>query len=266
MQCFGMPRVPESQMQTDFQMLVGDEWIDSVSGDTFDRRSPVDGHLVGRYQNGDAQDTDRAVHAARVTFDSGHWANSPVKERVAILKRAADLLRSKVEPMSHMIAEEVGRPIKLARVEILSTADIFDYNASLALHMHGEAINQQVPDAIGLVIREPVGVVAIITPWNFPLNLLSWKLGPALAAGCTVVCKPSHYTPGSTIALARLLLDAGLPPGVFNVLTSNRENGGLVCGALTSPPMVDKMAFTGSTEKARKALHSAADTFKPVSC
>lgn len=255
----------QSELATRFQMLIGNAWVDSASGDTFERRSPVDGHLVGRYQNADVEDANRAVQAARSAFDEGAWANSPAKERAAILRKAADLLRSNIDSISRMVVEEVGRPLKLARVEVFSAADVFDYNASLALELRGEAITQQVPDAVGLVVREPVGVVAIITPWNFPLNLLSWKLGPALAAGCTAVCKPSHYTSGSTLMLAQIFLDAGLPQGVLNVVTSARENGAVVGGALTRDPHVDKVAFTGSTETGRNVLRAAADTVKRVS-
>ncbi len=246
-------------------MFVGDQWLESASGETFDRLSPVDGHLVGRYPNGDARDADRAVEVARKAFDAGGWANSPAKERAGILRRTADLLRANVDTLSKMIVEEVGRPVKLARIEVLSAADVFEYNAGLALDLRGEAITQQIPDAIGLIVHEPVGVVAIITPWNFPINLLSWKLGPALATGCTAVCKPSHYTSGSTLELAKLFQKAGLPPGVFNVVTSARDNGAVVGKALTEHPMVNKVAFTGSTATGRQVLHAAADTFKRVS-
>jgi acyl-CoA reductase-like NAD-dependent aldehyde dehydrogenase len=248
-----------------FQMLVGDEWLDSDSGELFERLSPVNGHLVGRYPNADTRDTDRAIDVARKAFDTGSWANSPAKERAAILRRSAELLRANVEALSHMVVNEVGRPVKLARIEIMSAADVFDYNAGLTLDLRGEAVTQQVPDAIGLVVHEPVGVVAVITPWNFPINLLSWKLGPALAAGCTVVCKPSHHTSGSTLMLAKLLREAGVPSGVLNVVTSARDNGAVVGSRLAEHPMVDKVAFTGSTATGRKVLHAAADTFKRVS-
>jgi acyl-CoA reductase-like NAD-dependent aldehyde dehydrogenase len=251
--------------QTRFQMFVGDHWLDSITDETFDRLSPVDGHLVGRYPNGDARDADRAISVAREVFDAGKWPNSPAKERAAILRRTADLLRENVDPLSKMIVEEVGRPVKLAQIEILSAADVFEYNAGLALDLRGEAITQQIPDAIGLIVHEPVGVVAIITPWNFPINLLSWKLGPALATGCTTICKPSHHTSGSTLELARLFQKAGLPPGVFNVVTSARDNGAVVGKAMTAHPMVNKVAFTGSTTTGRQVLHAAADTFKRVS-
>jgi acyl-CoA reductase-like NAD-dependent aldehyde dehydrogenase len=254
-----------SESGTRFHMLIGNEWPEAFSGETFERRSPVDGHLVGSYPNGDARDADRAVKVARQIFDAGTWATGPSKERVAILRRTADLLRANIEPLSRMIVEEVGRPIKLARVEVLGAADVFDYNAGLALDLHGDAVTQQVPDAVGLIVHEPVGVVAMMMPWNFPLNLLSWKLGPALAVGCTVVCKPSHHTSGSTLMLGRLFLEAGLPPGVINVVTSERDNGAVVGKALAEHPLVDKVAFTGSTATGRKVLHATADTFKRVS-
>jgi aldehyde dehydrogenase (NAD+)/betaine-aldehyde dehydrogenase len=126
-------------------------------------------------------------------------------------------------------------------------------------------MTQQVADAIGLVVREPVGVVGIITPWNFPLLLVAWKLAPALAAGCTAVCKPSHFTPGSTLELGRLLLEAGAPAGVFNVVTSAKDNGAVVGQALARSPRVDKIAFTGSTATGREVAQAAASTLKRVS-
>src|SRR5262249_49579249 len=145
------------------------------------------------------------------------------------------------------ICAEVGKPIKRAASEVLGAAEVFDYYAGLALDLRGEAISQQVPDALGLVLKEPVGVVGIITPWNFPLVLVAWKLAPELAAGCTMVCKPSHLTPGVALMLARLLAEAGLPGGVVNVVTGARDNGAFVGQQMCKSALVDKIAFTGST-------------------
>jgi aldehyde dehydrogenase (NAD+)/betaine-aldehyde dehydrogenase len=148
---------------------------------------------------------------------------------------------------------------------VQGAAEVFDYYAGLALDLRGEAISQQVPDALGLVLKEPVGVVGIITPWNFPLVLVAWKLAPALAAGCTTVCKPSHLASGVTLMLAKLLAEAGLPAGVVNVVTGSRENGGVVGAAICRSPLIDKIAFTGSTATGKKVAEAAAQTLKRVS-
>ena len=153
------------------------------------------------------------------------------------------------------ISLELGKPISLARNEVLLTADVFDYYAALTVDVRGEAISQHTPKALGLVLNEPVGVVAMITPWNFPLLLLSWKVAPAIAAGCTMVAKPASLTPGSALDLAGVLADAGLPAGVYNVITGSGAEVGM---ALASHPGVDKIAFTGSTEVGQQVMTAAA--------
>jgi acyl-CoA reductase-like NAD-dependent aldehyde dehydrogenase len=248
-----------------WQLLLGGEDRDAKSGRTFERTSPVTGEIVGHYAEADASDVDDAVAIARRTFDEGKWSNAPAKRRSAVLHEAAELLRARVDDLARLIATEMGKPVAHAKGEIVSGAEVFDYYAGLALDLHGQAYTQQVPDSIGLVLREPVGVVAMITPWNFPLALLTWKLGPALAAGCTVISKPSHLTSGVAIALAKILLEAGLPPGVLQVVTGADDNGAVVGGALVDHPMVDKIAFTGSTATGKKIAAAAARTLKRVS-
>src|SRR5262249_4085158 len=152
-------------------------------------------------------------------FDDGKWSGAPARQRATVLRRAADLVRARADELARLLAEEVGKPIRIAKGEVAATADVFDHYAALALDLHGEVYSAQVPDALAFVLRDPVGVVGIITPWNFPLVLIVWKLAPALAAGCTAVCKPSHLTPGCALELARILAEAGLPPGVFNIVT-----------------------------------------------
>ncbi len=248
-----------------WKMLIGGEWHDARSGKTFERRSPATGEVVGIYPEADAADVAAAVEVARRTFDEGKWPATPARQRAHILRKLADALRGQADALARSIAEEVGKPIALARGEVLAAADTFDYYGGLALDLHGDAYSQIVPDALGLALREPVGVVGVIIPWNFPLALLSWKLGPALAAGCTVVVKPSHLTPATALETGRLLAEAGLPPGVFNVVTSEAENGAVAGGALVASPLVDKIAFTGSGATGKKVMAGAAATLKKVS-
>jgi acyl-CoA reductase-like NAD-dependent aldehyde dehydrogenase len=246
-------------------MLLGDTWLDAQSGQTFVRKSPATGEVVGIYANGDARDAERALVLARQAFDDGRWSNAPAKKRAQVLRGIADRIRSQAEALARLITLEVGKPLRAARGEVASAAEVFDAYAALTLDLRGDAISQAVPDALGLVLREPVGVVAVITPWNFPLILMAWKLGPALAAGCTAVCKPSHLTSGTALELLRLALDAGLPAGVVNVVTSETDNGALVGQALIESPLVDKVAFTGSTATGRKVGMAAMAHLKRVS-
>ncbi len=205
---------------------------------------------------------DAAVAAARRAFDASPWPTAPARERAAIMQRAASLLRERADVLGRRITLELGKPIRLARTEVLLTADVLDYYAALAQDLRGESISQHTPGALGLILQEPVGVVAMITPWNFPLLLLAWKVAPALAAGCTMIAKPASLTPGGALDLAGVLGDAGLPDGVYNVITGSGSEVGM---ALAAHPGVDKVAFTGSTEVGREVLIAAAGTMKKVS-
>ena len=192
-----------------WRMLIDGAWSDAQSNETFERRSPANGEVVGVYPEAGEADCERAIDAARRAFDDGRWSNAPAHKRSAVLRKTAELLRANQESLAKNLVAELGKPIKRALAEVQGAAEVFDYYAGLAMDLHGDAITQQVPDAVGLVIKEPVGVVGVITPWNFPLILISWKLAPALAAGCTTVCKPSHLTPGTTLELGRLLAGSG---------------------------------------------------------
>jgi acyl-CoA reductase-like NAD-dependent aldehyde dehydrogenase len=246
-------------------MLIDGAWSDAQSAETFERRSPAHGEVVGVYPEAGEADVERAADAARRAFDDGRWSNAPAHQRSAVLRKVAELLRANQDALAKNLVAELGKPIKRALGEVQGAAEVFDYYAGLAMDLHGEAITQQVPDAVGLVIKEPVGVVGVITPWNFPLLLISWKLAPLLAAGCTAVCKPSHLTPGTSLELGRLLLEAGLPAGVVNVVTGARDNGAVVGQALVRSAKVDKIAFTGSTATGKKIAEAAAQTLKRVS-
>jgi acyl-CoA reductase-like NAD-dependent aldehyde dehydrogenase len=178
------------------------------------------------------------------------------------MRKAADLLRDRADTIGRRISLELGKPISMARNEVVLTAEVFDYYAALALDQRGELVSQHVASALGMIVKEPVGVVGMITPWNFPLLLLSWKVAPALAAGCTMVAKPASLTPGSTLDLASVLVDAGVPAGVYNVVTGG---GAEVGEALAEHPGVDKIAFTGSTEVGQTVMRAATGTVKKVS-
>ncbi len=245
-----------------YGLYIDGSWSESSSGRTLERTSPTDGALVGRYARGGREDVDRAVAAARRAFDEGPWPSLAAPERAAVMRAAADLLRERAPAIGRRISLELGKPITMARNEVVLTAEVFDYYAALALDQRGDLVSRHTDAALGLVLKEPVGVVGMITPWNFPLLLLSWKVAPALAAGCTMVAKPASLTPGSTLDLAEVLADAGVPAGVYNVVTGG---GGEVGTALTEHPGVDKIAFTGSTEVGQTVMRSAVGTVKRVS-
>ena len=226
-----------------YQNFINGKWVAPISGEMYERHSPVTGQPIVRIPWSNQADTDTAIQAARQAFDRGQWSKFPARTRHDILRKTAEALRIKVTELAHTLCEEVGRPFAMCMAEVQMTADVYDYFAGLALDLKGESFTQYDPSAIGLTVQEPVGVVGIITPWNFPLVLVSWKIAPALAAGCTMVIKPSEFTPSSTFMLAEILTQAGLPEGVINIITGD---GPMVGERLVESPLVDKIAFTGS--------------------
>jgi betaine-aldehyde dehydrogenase len=241
-------------------------WIDGCDaagdGRTIERRSPAHGALVSRAPQGTAVDAERAIAAARRAFDDGHWPDATASERSRILLKTADLIDRDRELLALLDTLESGKPIAQARSEIEGAADIWRYAAALARNLHGDSYASLGPNRLGFVLREPIGVVAIITPWNFPLLIVSQKLPFALAAGCTAVVKPSEMTSSSTLHLARLLEEAGLPAGACNVVTGY---GPEVGAPMISDARVDMISFTGSTRVGRQAMAVAAATLKKVS-
>jgi betaine-aldehyde dehydrogenase len=199
-------------------MWIDSEEVESGGGATFDRYSPGHRALVTRAPRGTAADADRAIAAARKAFDLGTWPKMMASERSGALLRTADLIDRDRELLAHLDSLESGKPISQARGEVAGAADIWRYAAALARTLHGESYASLGSARIGLVLREPIGVVSIITPWNFPLLIVSQELPFALAAGCTCVVKPSEMTSASTLHLTRLLDEAGLPKGVCNVV------------------------------------------------
>jgi acyl-CoA reductase-like NAD-dependent aldehyde dehydrogenase len=245
-----------------YRLYIAGDWRDSATGETFERRNPANGELVETIAWGDERDAERGIDAAREAFDGGAWSKAPAQTRAVVLRKIADKLRVELPALAQLLSREVGKPQNMAAGEIAMAADVFDYYAGLALDMKGDAITNYVPDAVGLTVHEPVGVVGVITPWNFPVLLITWKLAPALAAGCTIVAKPSEFTAGTTFELARVITEAGAPPGVVNVVTGP---GAVVGSALAASDRVDKIAFTGSTAVGRSIMRAAAGNLKKIS-
>ncbi|MGQ4386708.1 aldehyde dehydrogenase [Streptomyces sp. SAS_270] len=219
--------------------------------------SPRDGQVVAQVADGGAAEVDAAVAAARRAFDTGPWPRLAPVERGRALLRIADLLEERRETFALTVSLEMGKPITDAHdIELRAAINTFRWYGQLADKLTDE-LPHTAPDALALITREPAGVVGAVVPWNFPLTLASWKIAPALAAGCTVVLKPSENSPLSALLLGRLATEAGLPPGVLNVVNGE----GPVAGrALGLHPDVDVLAFTGSTAVGRHFLHYAADS------
>ena len=243
-------------------MLIGGKWAEAATGETFSRHSPGNGLEVGVYPEAGSEDVDRAVAAARSAFDAGHWAYMPAENRARILTRTAELIRQNADRIALLETLESGKVISQARAEMDWSANLWDYCAGVARTLHGDSHNNLGPNLIANVIREPIGVVSIITPWNFPLLIISQKLPFALAAGCTAVVKPSEFTPATTLILGELLLEAGLPEGVVNIVTGHGRPAGQ---RMLDHPGVDMISFTGSTAVGKVAVQSSAQQLKKVS-
>jgi phenylacetaldehyde dehydrogenase len=250
------------------RMLIGDEWVDAASGRTFETVNPATGGTLAHVAEGDAIDVDRAVRCARTEFDRGTWPRLTASDRGRILWRLGDLIEQHVDELAELETLDNGKPITVAKAaDVPLAAELFRYMAGWATKLEGSTIPLSVPYTPGAeyhayTLNEPVGVVGQIIPWNFPLLMAAWKLGPALAAGCTVVLKPAEQTPLSALRLGELALEAGLPPGVLNIVTGFGETAG---AALARHPDVDKVAFTGSTEVGKLIVRAAADNLKKVS-
>ena len=250
------------------RMLIDGKWVEAVSGKTFASFNPATGEVLAQVAEGDREDIDRAVKAARKAFDSGPWRRMTSSERGRLIWKLADLLESRLEEFAQIETLDNGKPITIARVaDVPLSVDLFRYMAGWATKIEGNTIPISVAYTPGAryhayTLREPVGVVGQIIPWNFPLLMAAWKLGPALAAGCTVVLKPAEQTPLSALRLGELFLEAGFPEGVVNIVTGYGETAG---AALAAHPDVDKVAFTGSTEVGKLVLRAASGNLKKVS-
>jgi phenylacetaldehyde dehydrogenase len=249
------------------KILIDGKWSDAASGKTFDTYNPATGEVLARIAEGGREDIDRAVKAARKAFD-GPWSRMTSSERGKLIWKLADLLEQHLEEFATLETLDNGKPLTISRVaDIPLAVDLFRYMAGWATKIEGTTIPISVPYAPGAKFlaytkREPVGVVGQIIPWNFPLLMAAWKLGPALATGNTVVLKPAEQTPLSAIRLGELITEAGFPPGVVNIVPGFGETAG---AALSAHLDVDKIAFTGSTEVGRLILQAAAGNLKKVS-
>ena len=240
--------------------LIDGEWVQSAGGVT-ESVNPATGEAVARAQDSGPADAGAAVDAARSAFDEGTWSGKKPNERERLLHSLAESLRAHIEALSLILTLENGKPLADARGEVLNASNVFDYYASASRHLVGKIPRYGASD-VSLVVHEPVGVCGLIVPWNSPISLLSWKLAPALAAGCTAVVKPSTYTPAVTMEFARLLLsEEGLPRGVVNFVTGSGETVG---SEIVRSPKVDKVSFTGSSATGRRIMEGASSNLKKV--
>lgn len=243
------------------KLLIDGQWVEG-SGRAFDTINPATGDVLTQVAEATQADVDRAVASARKAFEdqSGPWRKMSASERGKVLWRIADLIDKNIEELAELETLDNGKPIFESRyVDMPMVADVFRYYAGWATKIHGETVNT-FNNSFTYTLREPLGVVGAIVAWNFPLLLASWKLGPALACGNTVVLKPAEQTPLSMLRCGELMLEAGLPAGVVNIITGGPETG----KALVKHPGVDKIAFTGSTSVGKEIMRSSADTLKRV--
>lgn len=249
------------------KLLIGGDWLKSANGKTFDSFDPSSGEVLAKVAEGEAEDINLAVAAARRAFDQGPWRKMTSSERSRIIWKIGDLILENLDELAELESLDNGKPLAVAKAaDVPLAADLFHYMAGWATKIEGNTIPISVPYAAGAkfhayTLREPIGVVGQVIPWNFPLLMAAWKLGPALATGNTIVLKPAEQTPLSAIRLAELALEAGLPEGVLNVVTGYGETAG---AALAAHDGVDKIAFTGSTEVGKIIVKAAAGNLKKV--
>jgi aldehyde dehydrogenase (NAD+) len=231
------------------QMFIGGAWVEALSGATFETKNPANGKILAHVPLGEAADIDRAVKAAREAFD-GPWRRFKPFERQALLLKIADLFDRHWEEISASDTADMGMPIVRTRANKLRVVGMLRYYAGMAASLHGHTIDNSIPvDHFSYTLREPVGVVGAIIPWNAPTAASVWKIGPALATGCTIVLKPSEEAPLTPLLIADLMNEAGVPPGVVNVVTGTGAQAG---APLAAHPNVDKIVFTGWSSAANR--------------
>ncbi|NLG62004.1 MAG: aldehyde dehydrogenase family protein [Candidatus Cloacimonetes bacterium] len=243
------------------RLWIGGEWSDATSGGTFATYNPSTGAELTQVAAGDAADIDRAVAAARQAFEHPSWSRMDAAKRGEILWRMADIIEARASELARIETLDNGKPLREAQIDVATVIDAFRYYAGWATKLEGETIPVR-GNMLNYTLREPLGVVGAIIPWNFPLVMASWKVAPALACGNTIVLKPAEQTPLTALELAVIGQEAGLPPGVLNVVTGLGETAG---AALVAHPDVDKIAFTGSTQVGKLIMREAASTLKKVS-
>ncbi len=248
------------------KMLINGKWVEAASGRTFATFNPATGEVLANVAEGDREDINRAVSAARAAFEIGPWSRMAPAERGKLMWKLGDLIEERLEEFAQLESLDNGKPLKVARAaDVPLSAEHFRYYAGWATKIEGNTIPISGAGPLkylAYTLREPVGVVGQIIPWNFPLLMAAWKLGPALATGCTVVLKPAEQTPLSALLLGELIQEAGFPDGVVNIVPGFGETAG---AALAAHQDVDKVAFTGSTEVGRLIVQAAAGNLKKVS-
>ncbi len=253
---------PRRKIARSFQtkMLIDGKWRDSVGGHTFATYNPATEEEIAQVAEGNADDIDLAVKAARKAFDSGPWRSMDARDRGRLLYKLADLMESKIDELAELETLDNGKPISESRhADLPLVIDCLRYYAGWADKIHGQTIPVR-GNFFCYSRKEPVGVAGQIIPWNFPMLMVAWKWGPALAAGCTIVMKPAEQTPLSCLRMGEIALEAGFPEGVINIVPGFGETG----AALVDHPGVDKIAFTGSTEVGKIIMKNAANTLKRV--
>ncbi|MBO6521779.1 MAG: aldehyde dehydrogenase [Rhodospirillales bacterium] len=245
-----------------YQMLIGGEWVDAAGGETFESMNPYTGENWATFPRGTADDVDRAVAAARKAFTSGDWPKMTATQRGHLLRKLGDLVAQHAEELAQTEVRDNGKLLAEMGMQLKYVPQWYYYFGGLADKIEGAVTPIDKPDHFHYTRHEPLGVVGAITPWNSPLLLAAWKLAPALAAGNTVVLKPSEFTSASSLEYARLFEEAGFPPGVVNVVTGFGHEVG---AALTEHPGVDKITFTGGPETGRRVYQTGASQFKRVS-
>ncbi|QXI27856.1 aldehyde dehydrogenase family protein [Pseudomonas vanderleydeniana] len=264
-----LPILPQTRnfLARPHKMLIGGQWVDATSGQTLSFRNPATGEVLGEVPSAAAADVDRAVRAARLAFDDSPWSRMRPRERQNLLWRLADLMERDARELAELECLNNGKSAAVAQVmDVQLAIDFLRYMAGWATKIEGHTVDASLPlmpddQFHGFVRREAVGVVGAIVAWNFPLLLACWKLGPALATGCTIVLKPADETPLTALKLAELVIEAGYPAGVFNLVTGTGLNAGV---PLTQHPGVDKLTFTGSTEVGKQIGKAAMDNMTRV--
>ena len=248
----------------ELKMLIGGKWVPAKSGKTFDVEDPATEEVIAKVPAGDKADIDAAVAAARKAFETGPWSRISPAERSRLVWKLGDLLEQHADEFAQLEALDNGKPVTNARRDdVGGSIGMFRYMAGWCQRLNGETIPVSSPgNWFAYTVREPIGVVGQIIPWNFPLMMAAWKLAPALAAGCTIVLKPAEQTPLSALRFGELIQEAGIPDGVVNIVTGYGETAG---AALSEHPDVDKVAFTGSTEVGKLIVKAAAGNLKRVS-
>ena len=251
--------VPDTEVRR-YQMYIDGRWTDAASGETYDVVDPASEEVIARVPKGGVADAEEAVRAAREAFDTGPWPRMKAMERAEVMTRAAALLRERAEDFARLESRQMGKLLEESRVDMLDTAHTFELYAGMVQDQHGETL--EVPgETMSMVVREPVGVTVGITPWNYPMLMAAWKAGPSLAAGNVMILKPATLSPLTNLELARVFEEAGLPKGVFQVVTGP---GGEIGDYLAGHQDVDMVAFTGSVEVGKHIMRRAAENVKKI--